>query len=70
MAILITTKEASDLTGIPQSKFSAVMVRYGIHPVDFGKGRGNGLRWPKKDVIDATVCGLLGKKEVPYGDSY
>lgn len=70
MSILITTKEAVELTGIPSCKFSAVMVRAGIKPIDFGRGRGNGLRWPKDDVINAVVCGLLGKTEVPrYGNS-
>lgn len=70
MSILITTKEAIELTGIPSCKFVAVMARAGILPIDFGKGRGNGLRWPKDDVINAVVCGLLGKTEVPqYGNS-
>lgn len=69
MPILITTKEAVQLTGIPLSKFSAVMIQRGIKPVDFGRGRGNGLRWPKDDVIKAVVCGLLGKKEVSNGNS-
>ncbi len=69
MPILITTKEAVRLTGIPTSKFAAVMVHFGIKPVDFGKGRGNGLRWPQEDVISVVVCGLLGKKEVSNGNS-
>lgn len=71
MAVLITTQEALEITGIPASKFAAIMERHGVIPIDFGRGRGNGLRWVKDDVMKALVCGLLGRprKEVAHGSS-
>lgn len=68
MPVLITTKEAIELTGIPASKFAAVMRQNDVVPVDFGRGRGNGLRWVREDVMRALVCGLLGR--TPKGDDH
>lgn len=65
MSVLITTAQAVALTGLPAAKFAAVMRQHGVVPVDFGRGRGNGLRWEREAVMLALYRGVLGKPAAP-----
>ena len=43
---LITTANAAELLAVSETVAKKVLLRYGLHPVDYGPGRGRGLRWP------------------------
>ena len=48
---LITTANAAELLAVSETVAKKVLLRYGLHPVDYGPGRGRGLRWPYLGVL-------------------
>ena len=49
--LLLTRKEACQLLNTGEKTALNILAKYGIHPIDLGKGRGNGLRWRTSEVI-------------------
>lgn len=49
--LFLTTNEVCLLLNMGKSCALAFLARYGIMPVDLGKGRGKGLRWRMTAVI-------------------
>ena len=47
---LLKTKELPLLLNMSANKASELLAKHKIKPIDFGPGRGNGLRWLTREV--------------------
>ena len=48
---LINIEEVADLMSTSKSKAKDALIRYGLHGIDLGRGRGGGLRWLLSSVV-------------------
>lgn len=52
--LFLTTREVCQLLNLGKNCTLALLSHYGIKPIDFGRGRGNGLRWRTSAVIEVA----------------
>lgn len=52
--LFLTAHEVSQLLNIGKKCTIDLLTKYGIRPIDLGKGRGNGLRWRTSAVIEVA----------------
>ena len=53
-SLFLSRKEIGKALGMSERKARAVLAKYGVKPVDLGRGRGNGLRWRVAAVISVA----------------
>ena len=52
--LFLTKDEIGPALNMSESKARATLDKYGVKPVDRGRGRGNGLRWRTSAVIQVA----------------
>lgn len=52
--LYLTRKEIGAALNMSESKARSILDKYGVKPVDIGRGRGNGLRWRTSAVIQVA----------------
>ena len=52
--LFLTKEEIGPALNMSESKARATLDKYGVKPVDRGRGRGNGLRWRTSAVIQVA----------------
>lgn len=65
-SLFLTRKQICEVFNTSESKARAILSKYGVQPVDYGRGRGNGLHWyasAVKTVAD-TLHGEAQAKKV------
>lgn len=54
---LLRKKDIADRLGASWQKASRLLAERGVMPVDYGSGRGNGLRW-LESAVDAVIAAM------------
>lgn len=62
MNTLIGKKEAATMLGTSPDVAASVLRANGCNPIDFGRGRSRGLRWPKA-AVEAAVLAMFEKAQ-------
>ncbi|MCR5813137.1 MAG: hypothetical protein K6G15_01405 [Desulfovibrio sp.] len=66
---LINIEEVADLMSTSKSKAIETLIKYGLHGIDMGRGRGGGLRWLLSSVVAVMQTmaaeAKAGRKENP-----
>lgn len=52
--LYLRRSEIGPFLGMSEQKARFILEKYGVKPVDIGKGRGNGLRWRTSAVIQVA----------------
>lgn len=48
-----TRKQLAEYLGCGEGRAVSLAKKFGLRPIDFGSGRGGGLRWLKESVMEA-----------------
>ena len=60
-AYLSTAEAAEFISARTQEAARKILADLGVTPIDFGPGRGRGLRWPKDEIVIAMDKRRFGK---------
>lgn len=52
---LLRRADIAAMLGTSPGVAASVLVKYGVHPIDFGYGRGRGARWLESAVRQALI---------------
>ena len=58
MERLIKTEDVADMLSVSPSRARKILAERGVRPVDVGRGRGGGLRWPMS-LVQAMVQSMI-----------
>ena len=53
-SVLLKRQEIAHFLNVSESKARQLLAERGVHPIDLGRGRGNGLRWHTSAVIEVA----------------